>query len=146
MLKTSPAPASLGQELGSWGLPRPWAGQGEPSGKGAAEPAVPSGHGQSGPYGAAEISESSLIRSSAARLGNFRFRLKIKRKLKKKKSEAKVPFRHDSLSCQTGYSNDVLLLNNMRHQTSRFTITWVDLTVSTCTFLQHHCSINTLDG
>lgn len=86
MLKTSPAPASLGQELGPWGLPRPWAGQGEPSGKGAAEPAVPSGHGQSGPYGAAEISESSLIRSSAARLGNFRFRLKIKRKLKKKKN------------------------------------------------------------
>lgn len=34
----------------------------------------------------------------------------------------------------------------MKHQTSRFTITWVDLTVSICTFLKHHCSINTSYG
>lgn len=34
----------------------------------------------------------------------------------------------------------------MKHQTSCFTITWVDLILSICTFLKHHCSINTSYG
>lgn len=92
--------------------------------------------------------QRSLNPAWCTQLGSwsFRFQLKIKSKKGKKKQfkcEAKVHFQNYIFSCQTGYSNDVLVLNNMKHQTSCFTITWVDLILSICTFLKHHCSINT---
>lgn len=102
---------------------------------------------QSGPCEAAEISESSLHR---ARQLECQISTENKEQKGKKKyqfkCEAKVHFQNYIFSCQTGYSNDVLVLNNMKHQTSCFTITWVDLILSICTFLKHHCSINTSYG